>query len=244
MVRESNARCDRAGSREGPGDPLRPQVWDDGQHEAEEMPPMVEGRRAGWWSTAPGVLTAVAALITAATGLLLGLNQVGWLSASSTPSTSAASTKAPPPVGLTGSPSVAAATGSLPASGSSGSGSTSAYKVSIPLKREFRVGDISYEVLAATARSDADGKLALVMSVRGRSYRAYDANFWDASFAVTVGEDIVPASGGLDELLPANATQRGDVLFVVPAGTRNAVLTLRFQGGETRTVPFRIAPSP
>ena len=205
---------------------------------------MVEGRRAGWWSTAPGVLTAVAALITAATGLLLGLNQVGWLNASSTPSTSAASTNAPPPTVLTGSPSVTAVTGSLPGSTSSGAGSAPAYTVSIPLKREFRVGDISYEVLAATARPDADGKLALVLSLRGRSYRAYDANFWDASFDVTVGEDVVPASGGLDELLPANATQHGDVLFVVPADTRNAVLTMRFPGGDKRTVPFRITPSP
>ncbi|MFC8501973.1 hypothetical protein ACFUC1_06405 [Pedococcus sp. NPDC057267] len=204
---------------------------------------MVEGRRAGWWSTLPGVMTAIAALITAATGLLLGLNQVGWLSASSTPQTSAASTRVPSVPGLTPSPSVAAASGSAQVSGAPSS-ATSGYKVSIPLNREFRVGDISYEVLAATARPDADGKLALVMSVRGRSYRAYDANFWDASFAVTVGEDVVPASGGLDELLHANATQRGDVLFVVPADTRDAVLTLRFQGGETRTVPFRISPIP
>lgn len=203
---------------------------------------MVEGRRAGWWSTVPGVMTAIAALITAATGLLLGLNQVGWLSASSTPQTSAASTRAPTVAHLASSSSVAGASGSAPVSGAASS-TGSGYKVSIPLKREFRVGDISYEILAATARPDADGKLALVMSVRGRSYRAYDANFWDASFAVTVGEDIVPASGGLDELLPANATQRGDVLFVVPADTRNAVLTLRFQGGETRTVPFRITPT-
>ena len=205
---------------------------------------MVEGRRAGWWSSAPGVMTAIAALITAATGLLLGLNQVGWLSPASSPATSAASVKAPPVVAATTSPSVAAARGSLAASGSSSAVSASGYRVSIPLEREFRVGDISYEILAATARPDADGKLALVMSVRGRSYRAYDANFWDASFDVTVGEDVVPASGGLDELLPANATQRGDVLFVIPADTRDAVLTMRFQGGEKRTVPFRITAAP
>lgn len=205
---------------------------------------MVEGRRAGWWSSAPGVMTAIAALITAATGLLLGLNQVGWLDASSAPATSAASTKAPPVLMPSTSPSVAAATGSFAASGTSSAGSASGYRVSIPLKREYRVGDISYEILAATARPDADGKLALVMSMRGRSYRAYDANFWDASFDVTVGEDVVPASGGLDELLPANATQRGEVLFVVPADTRDAVLTMRFQGGGKRTVPFRITPTP
>lgn len=205
---------------------------------------MVEGRRAGFWSSAPGIMTAIAALITAATGLLLGLNQVGWLNASSASTTSAASTRAPSVAAPSPSSSVRPATGTLPASGSSSAGSATAYRVAIPLAKEFRVGDISYEVLAATARPDADGKLALVMSLRGRSYQAYDANFWDASFAVTVGEDVVPASGGLDELLPANATQRGDVLFVVPASTRDAVLIMRFQGGEKRTVPFRITSGP
>jgi hypothetical protein len=204
---------------------------------------MVDGRQAGWWSTAPGLITAFAALLTAVTGLLLGLNQIGVLDASSSPTPSTAIAKASPSMALTGSPSGAFATGSLPAVASPGSAASSHYQISIPLNREFRVGDISYEILGATARTDADGKLALVMSLRGRSYRAYDANFWDASFGVTVGEDVYPASGGLDELLPANATQKGDLLFVVPADTREGILTLRFDGGQKRTVPFGIKPT-
>lgn len=204
---------------------------------------MVDGRQAGWWSTAPGLMTAFAALLTAATGLLLGLNQIGLLSGSSSPTPSSGIAKASHSVALTGSSSGAVATGSSPASGSSGLDSSSDYQVSIPLNHEYRVGDISYEILGATVRSDADGKLALVLSLRGRSYQAYDANFWDASFAVTVGEDIYPASGGLDDLLRANATQRADVLFVVPADTREGILTMRFGGGQKRTVPFRIKPT-
>jgi hypothetical protein len=203
---------------------------------------VVDGRQAGWWSTAPGLMTAIAALITAGTGLLLGLNQIGAFNGSSTPTPSTAITKASPDQAVHGSPSLAVATGSLPASGSSGSASDR-YQVTIALNREFRVGDISYEILSATARPDADGKLALVMSMRGRSYRAYDANFWDASFDVTVGEDVFPASGGLDELLPANATKRGDLLFVIPAETREGVFTMRFEGGQKRTVPLRITPA-
>jgi hypothetical protein len=205
---------------------------------------MVDGRQTGWWSSAPGLMTAFAAVLTAATGLLLGLNQIGVLDASSSGTTSSTSvTKAPPPAALTGSPSGVAATGSGPAAGASGSASGSDYQVSIPLNREFRVGDISYEILGAAARTDADGKLALVLALRGRSYQAYDANFWDASFGVTVGKDVYPASGGLDDLLPANATHRADVLFVVPADTREGTLTMRFGGGQERTVPFRIKPT-
>jgi hypothetical protein len=121
--------------------------------------------------------------------------------------------------------------------------SEAGFEVSVPLNKEFRVDDISYEILNATARPDADGKLALVMSLRGHSYRDYDANFWDASFDVTAGEDIYPASGGLNELLPANATQKGDVLFVLPDNTREGTLTMRFDGDTKRTIPFQIQPT-
>src|SRR5215469_5515424 len=31
-----------------------------------------------WWQTLPGVLTAVAALVTAITGLLVAVHQTGW----------------------------------------------------------------------------------------------------------------------------------------------------------------------
>ena len=57
-----------------------------------------------WWLTLPGILTASAGVITAITGLLLGLNQAGLLgdddsaatptSATAAPVTSATSTSA------------------------------------------------------------------------------------------------------------------------------------------------------
>jgi len=61
-----------------------------------------------WWQTLPGILTAVAALITAVTGLLAALNQAGVLprrsstvSTSPTPSTTlSAGTLGEPAVGV------------------------------------------------------------------------------------------------------------------------------------------------
>ncbi len=38
-----------------------------------------------WWQTLPGILTAVAAILTASTGLILALNNVGVFSRDSTP---------------------------------------------------------------------------------------------------------------------------------------------------------------
>jgi hypothetical protein len=44
-------------------------------------------------------------------------------------------------------------------------------------------------------------------------------------------------------LLPANATQKGDVLFVLPDNTREGTLTMRFDGDTKRTIPFQIQPT-
>jgi hypothetical protein len=184
-----------------------------------------------WWTTVPGLVTALAALITAATGLLLGLNEVGLLDSTSDQSPSQVVTSDP------GGPSG----GGTSAGSPTGDASSSSYEVSLAYGEPMRVGDIAYEVLEASARPDADGQLALVLDVRGRSYRAYDENFWDASFRVTAGEDVYPASGGLNKLLPANATAKGELLFVLPDTTRDAILRISFDNGE-RSTPIRIKP--
>lgn len=195
---------------------------------------MANDTRGGWWTTAPGLLTAVAALITAGTGLLLALNEVGLLDPTSdeTPSQVVA-----------GEPEVDAESSSPAGSGASVAPSASDYDISLPYDEEIRVGDIGYEILGATARPDAEGQLALVLSLRARSYRDYDYNFWDASFRVTAGEDIYPASGGLNDVLPANATQRGELLFVVPDSTRDATLTISFPYDKERSIPIRLRPT-
>jgi len=61
-----------------------------------------------WWQTLPGILTAVAAILTASTGLILALNQAGVFSRAST---SASPTPTPTAV-LSASPSAKPATGS------------------------------------------------------------------------------------------------------------------------------------
>ncbi len=38
---------------------------------------MADEKPTSWWATLPGLLTAAAAVITAVTGLLLGLGQLG-----------------------------------------------------------------------------------------------------------------------------------------------------------------------
>ncbi|TDD28215.1 hypothetical protein E1218_08105 [Kribbella turkmenica] len=177
------------------------------------------------------MLTALAALITAGTGLLLGLNQVGVLGESATdlPATTTPQQSSSP----------------VPPGPSSGPGSSIApggqLKVALPYGQPIRVGEVAYELVSATTRPDADGKLALSLSVRMISYSRYDANFWDANFRVIVGRDTYPASGGLNELVSGDSTKVGEVLFVIPDTTRTAVLRIKFNEGD-REVPFQLRP--
>ncbi|MFN0112813.1 MAG: hypothetical protein ACKVZH_28470 [Blastocatellia bacterium] len=63
-----------------------------------------------WWQTLPGILTAVAAIITASTGLIVALNQAGAFSSTSTTESSTPTLTAvvsPSP----SSPEISAATG-------------------------------------------------------------------------------------------------------------------------------------
>lgn len=194
---------------------------------------MASGTQPGWWTTVPGLLTAIAALVTAGTGLLLGLHQVGLLDSGS---------DQPPSREVTEGPSAGAQEGST--TGTRGAGDAFAdFEISLPYGETIRVGDIAYELLSGTARPDADGQLAVVLTLRGRSYRDYDENFWDSSFRVAAGEEFYAASGGLNEILPANATKTGELLFVLPDTTREATLEIRFDDGE-RSVPMRIEPVP
>ena len=78
-----------------------------------------EGERRSWWSTLPGVLTALAALLTAVSGLVALLVQTGLFGAKSPPTADkgTAVTSAPAAVGdrVATNPLPSAATTAAPA---------------------------------------------------------------------------------------------------------------------------------
>ena len=194
---------------------------------------MASEKPVRWWTTLPGMLTALAAVITAGTGLVVGLYQVGLLGASTV--------ETPSPTVVQGGNPVQAVDGSSTPSTSSAA-STRGYRVTLPFGQKFQSGNTAYEILKATTRPDADGKLALTLSVRMINDEDFGVNFWDSSFRLTVGEDTYPASGGLNDIAESHATKVGNVLFVIPDSTRKAVLTIRYFGGTERTIPFELRP--
>ncbi len=200
-----------------------------------------------WWLTLPGLLTAAATLLTAITGLLLGLQKIGWIGGSGTPaadsSSPVAASSAP-----TGSPSAASSKPTVSAVRPSLRTPTriftrqSGYEVGVPVGRSYRSGDIAYSVLGASAAPGTDGKLRLSFQVKAVNKGAYDMNFWDRSFRVIAGGDSYAPVSGLNEIVRGESFGTGEVEFLVPDDTTTAQLKVNFPDA-TQTIPFTISRS-
>ena len=57
---------------------------------------MSNNRQKSWWYTLPGILSGIAALITALTGALLAADQLGWLDTQSLPQLEASASNVTP----------------------------------------------------------------------------------------------------------------------------------------------------
>jgi hypothetical protein len=212
---------------------------------------MSEDARGGWWTTLPGLLTAAAALLTAVTGLAVALNQMGVVGEPSEPGSATVSTSSETPTpdaaevaptpSLASTPEEEGETNQGEATGQAGptEQKNQTFDSTLPLNRPIRLGNVSYEILRSTIEPEADGQLAVRLTVRMKCYSDYGANFWDNSFRIAVGEDRYPASGGLNEVVEGQATKRGEVVILVPESARTAELLLRYQDSN-KTVPFTI----
>lgn len=201
---------------------------------------MADEKPTNWWATLPGLLTAAAAVITAVTGLLLGLGQLGVFDGGSPAATASGSASAGP-----GQASGTSQPGGPASSGGpvSGSGSSAGWTVSLPAERRYRSADIDYEVLAASVRPDVAGKVALTFTIRCTNHGRYDINFWDSTFRLTAGGISLSPESWLNELVAGDSSKSGDIRFTLPADTRDPVLRIKFPQGES-TVQVSISPPP
>jgi hypothetical protein len=198
---------------------------------------MADDEPTNWWATLPGLLTAAAAVITAVTGLLLGLGQLGVFDAGkpTTAPSSPAGTGSSQPGSQAQTGSRASAPSNPPPDNGAG------WTVSLPAERKYRSADVEYEILDAQVRPDVDGQITLTFSVRCTNHGRYDINFWDSTFRLNAGGVSVSPDSGLNDLVAGDSSKSGDVSFTVPAGTRDPVLRVRFPRGES-TVQIALSP--
>lgn len=202
-----------------------------------------EGIRARtWWQTLPGMLTAAATLITAVTGLIVGLNQAGVLHGEGRPV----------PPGRSGE------SGTSPAvsSASTGSGSTTTpappvasgvplrYAVTFPAGAEATAGAGAYRILQARVAPRSSDKLTLTFTVRVTGVRYPGLNFFGNDFRLLVDNVPREPEDAPNLLVGLQSSKDGDVVFVVDPAARHLVLQVGEVGHETSTIPLALTPAP
>jgi hypothetical protein len=191
-----------------------------------------EGESPRWWQTVPGILAAVAAIVTALTGLIVAINQTGWFARPDPPAATKASTTTTPP-GPSSPP--AASTSAASPSG------PPRHSVALPALRDYKLGTATFTLLRAEVSSKTTEKNALQVRVRMLNRDRYDANFKDSWFRLIVdGVPMAPESD-LNELVAAQSAKDGEVLFVVPRETTSARLKIAY-GDDSTEIPLSLTP--
>src|SRR5262245_35744880 len=202
-----------------------------------------------WWQTLPGIITGLTAIVTALAGLVVAIQQTGWLGPGlqTPPSRPPTTTQAP----SASAPPAASAPASAPPAPASASRAASApapaarapVPVALPALREYKfpgatITLLKSEVVPRTTESDE-----LRFRLRMMNHDRFDTNFWDQSFRLIL--DGVPRApeSGLNELVAGESAKDGDVFFVIPRGT--TAVQLRIGIGDKHTeIPLDLpAPS-
>lgn len=201
-----------------------PEEWN---AEVEEEP-QVESNAASklerWWGPMLGTLTTTAGIITALTGLLVALYQVGLLGGKERP----APQPSPPAISQslndTTKPSASATT---PEAAPAASNDIK-YSVTFPSGTEvtFRNnrGQGSYKILAAQVERRSVKKLALKFTIRLTNNGPSDMGFWSDSFRLLVdGVPRAPVSR-LNDAVDARSAKESDVEFEAPNTAKSLAL--------------------
>lgn len=99
--------------------------------------------------------------------------------------------------------------------------------------------DVSFVIQGASIEPRNPESVRVVLLVRMNNRSAYPANLWDASFRLLTHNSVIPANGGLNEIVaPRSDSALERVQFVVPLTSTPRALKIE-HGGETVELPLR-----
>ena len=183
-----------------------------------------------WWQTLPGILTGIAAIITAVTGLIVVFNRTGNRSEDTRPASLSVPVGAQP-----GSPAASRTPG--PAGGAG-----RAEPVALPALSRVKLagGAADVTILSAQIEPLDLERRSLKLRVRYLNGGRYPANFWSDSYRLILDDDVPRAPTNLlDEVVPGDSAKEGDVIFELPISAKNVVLQIS-SGEEKSRLPFTL----
>ncbi|MBS0341440.1 MAG: hypothetical protein JSS56_13000 [Proteobacteria bacterium] len=194
-----------------------------------------------WWQTLPGLITSLAAAITAIAGLLVAIKQTDWFGP---PSASVAFQPSTPQTPSSSEPVARPAPHEVSqgeTSPSSRSELAPAYRVELPALRDYQLGPAStratFTLLNAQVSPQSSEKDSLRVQVRMTNHDRFDHPFWDQSFRLRINGVPAAPESALDELVPALAAKEGTVIFSIPRGTPGGNLEINYLE-DTTSIPL------
>jgi hypothetical protein len=118
---------------------------------------------------------------------------------------------------------------------------TSAYALTIPRISEIAHGTILYSVISASL-TPLGKTSTLRVRLRVSNEGHYDTNFWDASFRLAAGGQVLAPTSGLNEILPGRSIVQGIVTFDVPRDADSATLRILSQD-KVGELPLSLRPT-
>ena len=118
----------------------------------------------------------------------------------------------------------------------------SPYTIDIPRIAEAAFGDAIYAVVSGNVVMRGDTP-ELRLRMRLMNFGRYDVGFWDDSFRLAVGGDVLSPTSGLNTSVPGNSLRYGIVTFRLRPQMRAGTLRLVGRQQETAEIPLDLSPT-
>lgn len=190
---------------------------------------------SSWWQTMPGILTGLAAIVTAVTGLIVAFNHTGSRGEQVSQAATASPTSGAPTSGASSSP--AAAQQPPPPSGTA----SGAQPVPLPELHQVKLagGNVVITILSAQVEPIDLERRSLKLRVRYLNAGSYSGNFWSSSFRALVDDVPRAPTNFLDDVVASDSAKDGDVVFEFPVSVKDFVLQIG-SGDDKSRIPFKL----
>ena len=135
-----------------------------------------------------------------------------------------------------------AAPSSVPAGPPISTAGGSPYAIDIPRIAEAAFGDAIYAVVSGNVVMRGDTP-ELRLRLRLMNFGRYDVGFWDDSFRLAAGGDMLSPTSGLNTSVPGNSLRYGIVTFRLRPQMRAGTLRLVGRQQETAEIPLDLSPT-
>ena len=182
-----------------------------------------------FWTTVPGIITGLAAVVTAVTGLIVALNGAGLFSKPAAVNKASTETKS----------GVKKEADSLTGKKEEQQIPVEKLKAIFSMTR-IKIEDHEYSILGSSLEAITPESNSLKIKIRYKNNSNYSpAPFWNEGFRLAIDGSLTTPSGDLNELVERHAELAGTVTFEVPDNAKALALHI-LDVGKDIAIPIKL----